>query len=331
MAQERLNILFTSVGRRVALLRHFKSTLSRLDISGRLLGVDVTPDAPALHELDDARLICRIDEPRYIECLLELCARESVDLLFPLIDTDLMKLSLSRPAFAGVGTNAVVCDPALIEVTSNKYKTHSFFSGLGIDTPTVFELEHGLQNDYQYPLFMKPLDGSASKGIFKINNTRELLFFKEYVERPILQEYISGQEYTIDMLYDFDGALRCIVPRRRIEVRSGEVSKSVIDMDPAVMESGWTLGGKLQGARGVINVQCIRTVEGRVSFIEINPRFGGGTPLSLYAGADFPLWLLQMARGSDPGDIRSAFTPGVYMLRFDDAVFLAGLPVLNKL
>jgi carbamoyl-phosphate synthase large subunit len=242
-----------------------------------------------------------------------------------------MKLSLARSDFARAGTHAVVSDPELIEATANKYKTHALFKSLGIDTPAVFELEDGCEDAYHYPLFMKPLDGSASKGIVKINSRRELLFFREYVERPILQEYISGSEFTLDMLFDFDGAVRCIVPRRRIEVRSGEVSKSVIDMDPAVMEAAWSLGRRLPGARGVINVQCIRTAQGRVSFIEINPRFGGGAPLSLYAGADFPRWLLQMALGDDPGDIRTAFTPGVYMLRFDDAVFLPGLPALKKI
>jgi carbamoyl-phosphate synthase large subunit len=331
MVQKPVNIVFTSAGRRVALIRHFKKTLSSLDIDGRLIGVDVSADAPALHELDDARLICRIDDPGYIDSLIELCAGEKAAMLFPLIDTDLMKLSLARPEFARVGTNAVVCDPGLIEATANKYKTHDLFKRLGIDTPTVFELTETAGGSCRYPLFMKPLDGSASKGIFKINSAKELLFFREYVERPILQEYISGREFTLDMLFDFDGSVRCIVPRRRIEVRAGEVSKSVIDMDPSVMEAGWRLGKKLQGARGVVNVQCIRTAEGRVSFIEINPRFGGGTPLSLHAGADFPRWLLQMALGDDPGDIRSAFTPGVYMLRFDDAVFLPGLPALQKI
>jgi len=330
MAQKPLNVLFTSVGRRVALIRHFKNTYARLHISGRTFGVDASPDAPALHELDEARLVCRIDDPGYIESLLCLCAHEQLQLLFPLIDTDLMKLSLARPDFARAGTNAVVCDPDFIEVTGNKYKTHAFLRRLGIDTPNVFELESGREDDYRYPLFMKPLDGSASRGIFKINSTRELLFFREYVERPILQEYVAGQEFTLDMFFDFHGELRCIVPRRRIEVRAGEVSKSVIEMDPAVMEAGWALGMQLRGVRGVINVQCIRTAEGRVSFIEINPRFGGGTPLSLHAGADFPRWLLQMALGGDPGDVRRAFTPGVYMLRFDDAVFLQGLPGMAK-
>ena len=330
MAPNPYTVLFTSVGRRVALLRHFRTAFTSLDMAGRIVGVDVSPDAPALHEVDKARLICRIDDPGYINTLVGLCAREQVRLLFPLIDTDLMKLSQSRGKFEQAGTNAVVCDPELIDVTMNKYKTHDFFKLLGIDTPRVFELECKLEDEYRYPLFMKPLDGSASKGVFKINDKNELFFFKNYITRPILQEYVSGVEFTLDMLYDFQGELRCIVPRRRIEVRSGEVSKSVIEMNPAVMEAGWNLGRQLRGARGVINVQCIRTVEGRVSFIEINPRFGGGTPLSLHAGANFPRWLLQMACGDDPGDIRKSFQPGMYMLRFDDAVFLQDLPAIQK-
>lgn len=331
MTQNPYTVLFTSAGRRVALIRHFKKTFPLLNMTGRIVGVDVSPDAPALHEVDAAHLICRIDEPDYIDSLVSLCAQEQVRLLFPLIDTDLMKLAQNRDDFAQAGTNAVICDSELIDVTVNKYKTHDFFKNLGIDTPQIFELENDFKDDYRYPLLMKPLDGSASKGVFKINSKKELSFFREYVTRPILQEYVAGEEFTLDMLYDFQGTLRCIVPRRRIEVRSGEVSKSVIDMDPAVMEAGWNLGNQLRGARGVINVQCIRTTEGRVSFIEINPRFGGGTPLSLHAGADFPRWLLQMACGDDPGDVREAFEPDMYMLRFDDAVFLRGLPQIKKL
>jgi len=331
VTQNPYTILFTSVGRRVALIRHFKKTFPYLQVNGRIIGVDVSPDAPALHEVDTARLICRIDEPGYINSLISLCTQEQARLLFPLIDTDLLQLAQNRKDFDQAGTNAVVCDPELIDVTLNKYKTHDFFKDLGIDTPNIFALEHDLEDDYRYPLFMKPLDGSASKGIFKINNKKELSFFREYVKRPVLQEYVEGDEFTLDMLYDFQGELRCIVPRHRIEVRSGEVSKSVIYVDPAVMEAGWALGKKLCGARGVINVQCIRTPEGRVSFIEINPRFGGGTPLSLHAGADFPRWLLQMAAGNDPGDIRKSFKTGMYMLRFDDAVFLQGLPPIENI
>ena len=59
-----------------------------------------------------------------------------------------------------------------------------FLKCLNIDTPRVFELEHDLEDDYCYPLFMKPLDGSASIGVFKINSKKELLFFRRLYSEP---------------------------------------------------------------------------------------------------------------------------------------------------
>ncbi len=321
-----INILFTSVGRRVALIRHFQHTLHALGLQGRVIGVDITRDAPAFHVVDTSYLICRIDDPRYIDTLLDLCAREKVSLLFPLIDTDLLLLSCARDRFEAIGTTAVISDPAIVETALNKYKTHDFFLSCGIPTPKIFNIEEALSNpSQQYPLFMKPFDGNASKGIVKICSRAELQFFKDYVPRPLLQEYVKGTEYTLDIFYDFAGTPRCVVPRKRIEVRAGEVSKAVIEKHPVVLEQGWRVAGSLRGCRGCINVQCFLTEAGTVQFVEINPRFGGGAPLSIYAGADFPSWLIQLYLGEDPGDIRERYKENVYMLRYDDAVFVEGL------
>jgi carbamoyl-phosphate synthase large subunit len=176
---------------------------------------------------------------------------------------------------------------------------------------------------------MKPLDGSASKGIFKIRNRKELLFFKDYVPRPILQEYVEGTEYTLDIFYDFSGKLRCIVPRKRIEVRAGEVSKAMVADNEKIVNEGWKAAECLKGCVGCINIQCFLTNDGTLKFVEINPRFGGGVPLSLKAGADFPRWIIEMARGNDPGDIRDAYRKNIYMLRYDDAVFWDGSALLE--
>jgi len=322
------NILFTSVGRRVALIRHFQKTLKNLGLKGKVIGVDLSEDAPAFHVVDKAYKICRIDDPLYIKTLLEICGKEKVKLLFPLIDTDLRKLSESRQAFAEAGTNAVISDPRVINTAMNKQKTHDFFMAHNIDTPEVFEVEMAVTADLEPPLFMKPLDGSASQGVYKISNKEELIFFKDYVPRPILQEYVHGTEFTLDMLFDFDGKVRCVVPRRRIEVRAGEVSKAVVADNEQVLRQGWEVAECLSGAIGCINIQCFLTPDGKVKFIEINPRFGGGVPLSLHAGADFARWIIEMARGNDPGDISDAHKKNIYMLRYDDAVFLEGsLPI----
>jgi carbamoyl-phosphate synthase large subunit len=320
-----LNIVFTSVGRRVALIRHFQQTLRKLGLPGRIIGVDISDDAPAFHVVDRAYKICRIDDPRYIETLYDISRRENAAMLFPLIDTDLQLLAENRKRFADIKTTAVISDPQLIDIALNKHKTHDFFVARGIDTPRVFDIAAVLTAPaVEYPLFLKPLDGNASKGIVKIRDKNELLFFKDYVPRPLLQEYLHGTEYTLDIFYDFEGRPRCLVPRKRIEVRAGEVSKAVIENHPAVLEQGWRVAHALQGCRGCINVQCFLTPGDTVRFVEINPRFGGGAPLSIHAGADFPRWLIDLYRGEDPGDIGACFREHVFMLRYDDAVFVEG-------
>ena len=316
------NILFTSVGRRVSLIKHFQKTLKKMGLKGRIVGADLQKNAPAFHVVDRAFKICRIDDPSYVPSLLEICKKENITLLFPLIDTDLSILANNKKTFSKAGTQVVISEPQLIEVAINKQKTHDFFRAHGIDTPECFDTETAVNINPGYPLFMKPLNGSASLGTVKIRNKKELLFFKEYVQMPILQEYMHGTEYTLDVLFDFGGEVRCVVPRMRVEVRAGEVSKSIIVDNRQIVDEGWKVAESLQGAIGCINIQCFLTLDGSVKFIEINPRFGGGTPLSLFAGADFPRWIIEMAMGKDPGNIRDAYRKNVCMLRYDDAVFL---------
>lgn len=72
---------------------------------------------------------------------------------------------------------------------------------------------------------------------------------------------------------------------------------------------------------GVVTLQCFLTVDGRVRFIEINPRFGGGVPLAIRAGADFPRWLIEEHLGRQPDIAPEAWQDGLVMLRYDEAVF----------
>jgi carbamoyl-phosphate synthase large subunit len=318
------NILFTSVGRRVSLIRHFKKTIANLGLKGSISGTDITDSAPAFHVIDKAYKICRIDDPCYIDELIKICKQDKVKLVFPLIDTDLLKLSAARERFLEVGTNVVISDPELIKISLDKKKTHDFFVSANAGTPKIIDLKTSSSADLPYPLFIKPIDGNASKEIFQVRDQKELLFFKDYVSRPILQEHLDGTEYTLDLLFDFNSELRCVVPRKRIEIRAGEVSKGMVDCEEIVLDAGWKLGKKMKGARGCLNAQCFLSDDKTVKFVEINPRFGGGAPLSIHAGADFPRWIIEMNLGKDPGDISRAFKNNVLMLRYDDAIFVDG-------
>jgi carbamoyl-phosphate synthase large subunit len=116
-----------------------------------------------------------------------------------------------------------------------------------------------------------------------------------------------------------------VVPRHRIETRDGEISKGRTVKNSAIISEGRRLAEALPGAFGAITAQCFVTAQGEIRFIEINPRFGGGFPLSAAAGADFPGWLIRLATGEDPDIAIDGWRDGVTMLRYDEAFFLDGL------
>lgn len=318
------NILFSCVGRRVSLIQHFRRALAELNIPGKLLGVDATDMAPAFHVLDQRQRICPIADDDYIPSLLRICKENGVKLLIPLLDTELPKLSMNRERFAEVGTLCLVSHPEVIEIARDKRKTWKFLQGIGVDTPGILNADADSWTPPQYPVFVKPVNGSGSIGSRRISSHEELLFYLRWHPNSVVMECLEGEEYTIDVLTDLQGRVRCVVPRLRMEVRAGEVSKGMTVKNRRMIEAAKAVVEKLGGCRGPITLQCFLTKEGRLSFTEINPRFGGGHPLAIAAGADFPKWLLQLVLGEDPKIVRGDFQQGVVMLRYDAEVFLRG-------
>jgi carbamoyl-phosphate synthase large subunit len=120
--------------------------------------------------------------------------------------------------------------------------------------------------------------------------------------------------------------VRCVVPRQRLEVRSGEVSKARIVKRPHFMKEAARLVELLGAGPGVITLQLFETARHEIKFIEINPRFGGGAPLSIKAGADFPRWILQELAGKRPRIGFDTFQDGMVMLRYDAEVWIGDSP-----
>ena len=123
------------------------------------------------------------------------------------------------------------------------------------------------------------------------------------------------------MLVDFNGQVKSVVPRLRLETRAGEVSKGMTVKNQAIISAAKIIAESLPGAVGCLTIQCFLTEDGGLKFIEINPRFGGGFPLTIEAGADFPRWIIEMMQGRDPEIGIDQWQDGIVMLRYDDAVF----------
>jgi len=316
------NILFTSVGRRVSLVQHFRKVLSDLQLEGKLVGADMALSAPAMHVVDKKYQVCRVTDEDYIPELLDICEKEDIDLLIPLIDTELLVLAQNKERFEQVSARVLVSTPGAVKIAMHKHNTHRFLTENGFAAPEVFNVDEALaRDDIEYPLVMKPAKGSASIGVTKIWSKEDLEFFSGKIKNPILEECLAGCEYTLDILVDFDGQVRCVVPRKRLEVRAGEVSKGMTVKDKTIIMTGKRVVEVLKGALGPITVQGFLTGDGEFKLTEINPRFGGGHPLAIAAGADYPRWIIEMMLGRDPKIRLDGWEDGVVMLRYDEAIF----------
>ena len=317
------NILFTSAGRRVSLIRHFKKTLEDQGLLGKIGTTDVQKNAPASFIADFQEQVPKVTEANYIDVLKEICYRQDIRLLIPLIDTELVLLARHRSEFEEMGVTVLVSSLETNEICFDKRKTYNFFREIGVQTPEILDPVKVLSDSKaKYPCLLKPANGSCSLGVTKIHNAKELKFFKDYVDNPVLQEFIIGDEYTLDILVDFQGNVCSVVPRLRIETRAGEVSKGMTVKDPSIIAAGKKVAESLNGAVGCITVQCFRTTGGDIKFIEINPRFGGGFPLSIEAGADFPRWIIEMMLGQKRQFVIDDWKDGIVMLRYDDEIFV---------
>lgn len=322
-SDKKLRLLFTCIGRRVELLRAFQAAAKSLRIDLEIHGADATWLAPGMHCVDKGHIVPRISSGEYIDALLQVVRKSKIDLLIPLIDNELLLIAQSVDRFAEIGCRAIISSERVVRTCRDKLAMFEALRQALIDTPETWTWEQAMRRQrHTFPYYLKPRGGSAGVGNFVISNRDELNTFGLRVQDAIVQEFVEGVEHTMDVYAGFDGIPRIAVPRRRIEVRTGEVSKGVTVKDPAIMNIGIQVAKMLGECRGVVTVQCMVTPSGLIRVIEVNPRFGGGAPLAIQAGADFPKWILMEHLGRKFRINPNSFRHDLLMLRMDDSVFV---------
>lgn len=285
------NVLITSVGRRVELIKIWEETLKSLfGEKSKLYLSDANFEYSAACLDKNVIPICHCNNPNYAEILLEQSIKNDIKLIVPCIDTELMPLAKNRNLFKKNGIEVLISDEYLVEYAENKELTFNLFSKLNLESPKLFK-----KNDIHYPCFMKPIKGSSSKGIKKIFSENDLSINDKNNSSNIFQELIPSNwlEYTADIYYSKKGNLISCVPRERIETRAGEINKGITRKNIVYSYLLKNLKN-LKGARGPITVQLfVDETFSKFSFIEINPRFGGGYPISHAAGVNYPETILK--------------------------------------
>ena len=314
------NVLILSAGRRVELIQCFQKAARKLNIKSNIVAADCSDTAPALYLSDKIVKLPRINEPNYISSIIGACNSENISLVVPTIDTDLLLLSENKKRIEEkTKTKVLISDQKVIEICRDKIKTQRFLENNKFGIPKMYS-EEEIENDrVQYPLFIKPKSGSSSFNAFKVNNKNELGIYRSIIDEPIVQDFIEGEEYTVDVFLDFQNSVITIVPRLRIATRSGEISKGKIVKDREIIEDIIRLM-KILKPIGHITVQLMKTKKG-IKYIEINPRFGGGAPMSIQSGADSCENLFRLLIGQEL-KYNENYRDNIMFLRFDSSICL---------
>lgn len=314
------NVLVTAGSRRVPLVQAFQRALATTPGGGVVVVTDVNPMSPAVYAADRAFRAPLSVDPGYIDHIFRVAIGEGVGLVVPTIDDELALFGEAVPQFAEAGIRVAVSSPETSSLCDDKFATCQLLREAGIAAAASW-LPNALPADLSFPLFVKPRSGRGGVSAYPIHSRRHLEFFLDYVSDPIVQVFLDGPEFTIDMLCGFDSQVLSIVPRRRDVIRAGVIDRGCTVNDPSLIALAQACAQAIPFV-GAVNIQC-RMVNGRPVVFEINPRFSGGIPLTIEAGADFPRMLVDLTAGRAVRPSIGAFRDRLWMTNYEASVFLA--------
>ena len=315
-----VSILVTSAGGSAA-INVMHALKSQSEIPVRLVAVDIDPLAPGLYLAESKHIVPRATEERFIPRLLEICSAEQVRVVIPMLSVEIPLIAAYRKAFEDLGVFMLVSVDETNRICNDKWLTYQFFDSHGFPTPKTW-LKNELPNPQSlpYPVIIKPSVGSGSRYTYRINNPEQLASFVSLAPEPVVQQFIEGTEVTVDVLADAESLLLAEVQRERIRVSDGKAVTARTVRDDKISAYLRRIVEKVKLV-GPGNIQCIKG-DDNLFFLEINARFAaGGLPLTVAAGVNTPLMLLELALGLSVDPVEN-YTTGLVMSRYLTEHFL---------
>jgi len=292
----------------------------------KLVACDMDPMAYGLYLADKSYIIPPAVNSNFIKRIVEICRLESVKIILPLLSLDMLPISKHKKEFADMGVSAPISDYKSIKICSDKKLTYDFFRHHNIPTPATY-LPDELPGKLDFPVIVKPRHLSGSKFFQKVNSRDELPKITGCVPDPIIQSFLNGQEYTVDILADLESRPVGIVPRSRLKISSG---KSVVGKteDLPVLRKLIEYVIKKIPLIGPANIQCFK-INGNFLFTEVNPRFSaGGLPLSVSAGMNSPVQLVKIALGQTVPKLTKNYN-NLYLFRYYTEVIVTEKKIIK--
>ena len=314
-----MNLLILSAGTRNKVVQYFKKEVGA---EGKVVATDCSNLAPAVYDADRFYLVPRITAPGYLDRILEICREEQIDGVFSLIDPELSLLAKERERFLAVGTVPIVSDYDLTETCLDKFRMYQMLCRMQIPTGRCFVDKEAFyraveEGEISYPVFIKPVRGSASININKVNSREETDLLFTLDDDLMIQEYMDGQEYGADVYIDMiSGRCTSIFVKKKIKMRAGETDKSVSIKNEKLFTMIRNFVEEC-GFRGMIDIDIFE-IDGCFYISEVNPRFGGGYPHAYACGVNMPAAVIRNLAGQENEVDIGNYAENICMMKYNE-------------
>ena len=297
-----MNILILSSGTRNKIVQYFKKTLGN---KGNVICTDMSELAPSIYEADRYYIVPKITAPEYIDVILDICRKEKIDGILSLIDPELSLLAKNMKRFKSIGTTVIGSSYELCERALDKFEMYKWLKSHGYKCAKSYISKEEFYSDVRlkkakYPVFVKPVRGSASMSITKVydKETLDILYARE--QGLMIQEFLEGQEIGADVYIDMiSGEVVSIFTKKKILMRAGETDKAISFKNERLFDLIKTFVTEV-GYKGQIDIDIFE-INGEYYISEVNPRFGGGYPHAYESGADQITLILKNLNGIQKG------------------------------
>ena len=316
-----LNILILSCGTRNKIVQYFKRELEGI---GQVMATDCSKLAPALYEADKHFIVPKMNEEGYLDIILSICKENKIKGVFSLIDPELSLLAENKQAFLDIGTIPIVSDYDVVELCFDKYEMYKFLLENNFKTIKSYIDKEEFYKDVEsklinYPVFVKPVKGSASININKVSSKEEVELLFRQSDNLMIQEFMNGIEYGADCYIDMiSGEPVTIFIKEKIKMRAGETDKSVSMKDEKLFSLIKNFIRKAE-FKGIIDIDIFK-VDGEYYISEVNPRFGGGYPHGYEIGVNIPKMIIENIIGNVNEDVIGEYEEGVYMMKYNEVM-----------
>ena len=316
-----MNILILSAGTRNKVVQYFKRSVGQ---EGLVIATDMSPVAPAVYDADKFYQVPRMTADGYIDVIFDICKKEKVTAVLSLIDPELSLLAQHKAEFEALGVTVIGSSYELCEMCLDKWDMYLWLKDHGyrcartfVDKEEFFrEVEAG---NISYPVFVKPIRGSASIAISKVHDKETVEHLFDHHEGLLIQQFLNGQEIGADVYIDLcSGEIVSIFTKKKLVMRAGETDKAVSFKDEklfALIENFV----EEAGFRGQIDIDIFE-IDGEYYISEVNPRFGGGYPHAYECGCDHMTLICNNLKGIANEKNIGCYEEDVYMMKYNEVM-----------